>query len=112
MTNVWGMATRGTKAAGIQGPEHAIPVTAALELYTMGTARLNHEADRLGSITPGKLADLVAYRTDPMTADPHDLAELTPVCTIVGGRVVHDPGGLLGPLIGTPRSPTPAAMPS
>ena len=24
MTNVWGMVTRGTKAAGIQGPEHAI----------------------------------------------------------------------------------------
>src|SRR5215467_9802673 len=24
MTNVWGMVTRGTKSAGIQGPEHAI----------------------------------------------------------------------------------------
>jgi hypothetical protein len=97
MTNVWGMATRGTKIAGVQGPEHAIPVAAALKLYTLGTARLNHEADRLGSVTPGKLADLVAYRTDPMTADLDDLAALTPVWTIVGGRVVHDPGGLLGP---------------
>jgi predicted amidohydrolase YtcJ len=94
------MATRGTKTAGVQGPEHAIPVATALELYTMGTARLNHEADRLGSITPGKLADLVAYRTDPMTADLDDLddlAELTPVWTIAGGRVVHGPGGLLAP---------------
>jgi predicted amidohydrolase YtcJ len=97
MLNVWGMATRGTKAAGVQGREHAIPVATALELYTMGTARLNHEEGRLGSITPGKLADLVAYPTDPMTADPDDLAELTPVGTIVGGRVMHDPGGLLGP---------------
>jgi hypothetical protein len=97
MTNVWGMATRGTKIAGVQGSEHAIPVATALELYTLGTARLNHEADRLGSVTPGKLADLVAYRTDPMTADLDDLAGLTPVWTIVGGRVVHDPGGLLGP---------------
>jgi Domain of unknown function (DUF4062) len=34
-------------------------VATALELYTMGTASLNHEQDRLGSITPGKLADLV-----------------------------------------------------
>ncbi len=59
MINVWGMATRGTKAAGVQGPEHAIGVAAALELYTMGTARLNHDQDRLGSITPGKLADPV-----------------------------------------------------
>jgi predicted amidohydrolase YtcJ len=95
MTNVWGMATRGTKSAGIQGPEHAIPVAKALELYTMGTAQLNGEAGRLGSITPGKLADLVAYPTDPLTADLDDLAELTPAFTIVGGRAAHDPGGLL-----------------
>ena len=96
MTNVWGMVTRGTKAAGIQGPGHAIGVATALELYTMGTAALNGEADRLGSITPGKLADLVAYPTDPLAADPDDLAELTPAFTIVGGRAMHDPGGLLG----------------
>jgi predicted amidohydrolase YtcJ len=95
MTNVWGMATRGTKMAGIQGPEHAISVATALELYTMGTAALNGDADRLGSITPGKLADLVAYSADPLTADPDDLAELTPAFTMVGGRAVHDPGGLL-----------------
>jgi len=92
MTNVWGMVTRGTKSAGVQGPEHAISVGTALELYTMGTAELNHEQDRLGSITPGKLADLVAYPLDPLTADPDDLAELTPVFTIMGGRATHDPG--------------------
>jgi predicted amidohydrolase YtcJ len=95
MTNVWGMVTRGTKAAGVQGPEHAIDVATALELYTIGTARLNHEQDRLGSITPGKLADLVAYPTDPLTASPDDLAELTPTFTIVGGRGVQDPSGIL-----------------
>jgi predicted amidohydrolase YtcJ len=51
MTNVWGMVTRGTKSAGIQGPEHAISVGTALELYTLGTAALDHEQDRLGSVT-------------------------------------------------------------
>jgi predicted amidohydrolase YtcJ len=49
MTNVWGMVTRGTKSAGIQGPEHAIDVATALRLYTVGTAALLNEADRLGS---------------------------------------------------------------
>jgi predicted amidohydrolase YtcJ len=96
MTNVWGMVTRGTKTAGIQGPEHAVDVATALRLYTMGTAALNHEQDRLGSITPGKLADLVAYPIDPLTADPNDLAELAPAFTIVGSRAVHDPDGVLG----------------
>ena len=91
MTNVWGMVTRGTKSAGIQGPEHAISVGTALELYTMGTAALNHEQDRLGSISAGKLADLVGYPADPLACDPDDLAELTPAFTIVGGRATHDP---------------------
>ena len=95
MTNVWGMVTRGTKSAGVQGPEHAISVATALELYTMGTAALNHEQDRLGSIGPGKLADLVAYALDPLAADPEDLADLTPAFTIVGGKPVHDPHGRL-----------------
>jgi predicted amidohydrolase YtcJ len=97
MTNVWGMVTRGTKSAGVQGPEHAIDVATALELYTVGTAHLNHEQDRLGSITPGKLADIVAYPIDPLTADPEDLAELTPTFTIVGGRAEYDPAGMLSP---------------
>ena len=97
MTSVWGMATRGTKTAGVQGPEHAISVAAALELYTMGSARLNHEDHRLGSITAGKLADLVAYPADPLAAEPDDLAGLTPAFTIVGGRPVYDPHDMLGP---------------
>lgn len=95
MTNVWGMVTRGTKAAGIQGPEHAIDVAAALRLYTRGTAELLGEADRLGGIAPGMLADLVGYRLDPLTADPDDLRDLTPAFTIVDGQPEHDPDGRL-----------------
>ena len=85
--------------AGASSCEHALPVRAyhpakclrALELYTMGTARLNREQGRLGSITPGKLADPVGYPLDPLGANPDDLAELTPAFTIAGGRATHDP---------------------
>jgi predicted amidohydrolase YtcJ len=91
VTNIWGMVTRGTKSAGIQGPEHGIDAVTALRPYTMGTAALNHEQDRLGSITPGKLADLVGYPVDPTFADAADLADLTPAFTMAGGRVTHDP---------------------
>src|SRR5262249_56454423 len=72
MINVWGMVTRGTKTAGIQGPEHAIGVADALRLYTLGTAALNGDAGRLDSITPGKLAHPAGYPADPVTADPDD----------------------------------------
>ena len=57
----------------------------------MGSAALNGEAHRAGSITPGKLADLVAYPVDPLAVDPDALAELIPAFTIVGGRATHDP---------------------
>jgi len=93
MTGVWGMATRATRAAGIQGPEHAVDVASALRLYTLGTADLNGDADRLGTIAPGKLADLVAYPADPLTADLDALPELTPAFTVIDGRPVHDPDG-------------------
>jgi predicted amidohydrolase YtcJ len=95
MTVVWGMVTRGTKTAGIQGPEHAIDVATALRLYTMGTAGLNHEQDKLGSITPGKLADLVAYPLDPLAADPDALRDLRPAFTVIGGQPKHDPDNRL-----------------
>jgi predicted amidohydrolase YtcJ len=95
MTGVWGMVTRGTKTAGVLGPEHAIDIATALRLYTMGTAALNGETDRLGSIVPGKLADLVAYPSDPMATDVDDLAGLRPAFTIVDGEPVHDPAGRL-----------------
>jgi predicted amidohydrolase YtcJ len=91
MTAIWGMVTRGTKTAGVQGPEHAIDVATALRLYTVGTAALNAETDRLGSIAPGKLADLVAYPGDPMATDVDDLADLRPAFTILDGERVHDP---------------------
>jgi hypothetical protein len=67
MTSVWGMITRGTKAAGVQGPEHAIDVATALRLSTMGTAALNHEPDRLGSITP---ASSPTWSPTPSTRSP------------------------------------------
>jgi len=38
-------------------------------LYTVGEARLDHEEQSRGTLEVGRLADLVAYSTDPLTAD-------------------------------------------
>jgi predicted amidohydrolase YtcJ len=96
LTSVWGMVTRATRAAGVQGPEHAIDRGTAIELSTAAGARLDREADRRGTIAPGRLADLVAYPADPFTVDIHKLPELTPALTMVGGRAVYDPDGRVG----------------
>jgi predicted amidohydrolase YtcJ len=87
MASVWGMVTRQTRA-GVLGPEHAIDVATAVRLYTADAARLIGESDRLGTLEAGKLADLVAYRRDPMSIPVDELPSLQPAFTMVGGRII------------------------
>jgi len=46
--------------------------------------------DRIGTIEPGKLADLAVLDRDYFTVPDSDLARIRSVLTIVGGRVVHE----------------------
>jgi predicted amidohydrolase YtcJ len=91
---VWGMVTRQTESIGIQGPKYAIDRETAVRLATVAGAQLSGEQSRLGSLAPGRLADLVAFRADPLTCEINALPELKPVMTIVGGRAVFDPEGI------------------
>jgi predicted amidohydrolase YtcJ len=91
---VWGMVTRQTESVGIQGPEYAIDRETALRLATVAGAHLSNEQSRLGPLAPGRLGDLVAFRTDPMTCAIDELPELKPVITLVGGHAVYDPEGM------------------
>jgi predicted amidohydrolase YtcJ len=93
--SLWGMVTRGTLKVGIQGPEYAIDQYTAVQLYTAAGSQLNGESHRRGTLKPGKLADLVAFRSNPITCPIDDLPALSPAFTMVGGRVVYDPEGML-----------------
>jgi predicted amidohydrolase YtcJ len=95
MLALWGMATRGTRKSGILGPEYAIDRYTGIELYTAAGAELLGEGDRLGTLQPGRLADLAVYRTDPITCPIDDVLALRPALTLIGGRAAHDPDGLL-----------------
>ncbi|HKF75755.1 MAG TPA: hypothetical protein VKF59_06400 [Candidatus Dormibacteraeota bacterium] len=46
-------------------------------------------------LTPGALADIVAFRADLMECPVDDLPALAPDLTLVSGRAVHDPDGRL-----------------
>ncbi len=48
-----------------------LPARQALELATMGGARAVHMADKIGSLEPGKLADLISLRLDGVHNWPH-----------------------------------------
>jgi predicted amidohydrolase YtcJ len=96
MQSLWGFVTRATQQVGVQGPEEAIDQYTAVQLYTVGGALLDGEHQRRGTLQPGRLADLVAFRADPITCPVEDLRSLRPAFTVVGGRAVFDPDGLLG----------------
>jgi hypothetical protein len=71
--------------------ESGLSPSAALQAATINTARALRRADDLGSIAPGKLADLVVLTADP-TADIRNTRKIERV--IRGGRVC-DPQVLL-----------------
>jgi predicted amidohydrolase YtcJ len=89
LDTLWGMVTRQTEAAGVQGPDYTVDRVTAAWLSTAGTARLLGESDRLGTIGPGFLADLVVLPSDPLTCSVDALRELKPVLTLVGGRQAY-----------------------
>ena len=65
----------------------------ALRLYTAENGWFLHEEDKLGSIEPGKLGDLVVLSgdyTDPKKVPDEAIKSLKSVLTIVDGRVVFD----------------------
>lgn len=95
MISVWGMTTRQT-AAGVQGPQHAISRAEAVGLHIANAARLLGETAERGCFAPGLLADLTLWPEDPLSCAAENLAAMRPDLTLVGGRPVHDPAGLVG----------------
>lgn len=67
-----------------------IPMAAAIDAYTRGSARVVGRAAELGTIAPGKLADLVVLDTNLMTADPGRIQDVRALAAYVGGRVAWE----------------------
>src|SRR5438132_664781 len=74
-------------------PAQKITVEEAVRAYTVGSAFAEFQESEKGSITPGKLADLVILSRDIFAIDPHEIDQTRVVTTIVGGRVVHEASG-------------------
>jgi predicted amidohydrolase YtcJ len=75
-------------------PQEALSVEQAIAAYTMGSATAAFDEGRKGSVTPGKLADLVVLDRDLTTVDSDGIAETEVLATIVGGRFEFDRLGL------------------
>jgi predicted amidohydrolase YtcJ len=102
----WGLGTDGTRAAQVNpfitlwwavtgqslGGERTLsePLSReeALIAHTRSNAHLMFRENDLGALKPGLLADLLVLDRDYLTVPADEIREITPVATMVGGKVV------------------------
>ena len=76
-----GMTTRGAS--------QFVSREEALRFYTQGSAWFTFDDDRRGTLQPGRLADLAVLDKDYLTVPADELASLTSLLTMVGGKIVY-----------------------
>ena len=87
--------TRITNTGETFHPEHVMTREEALASYTINNAYAAFEEDIKGSLTPGKLADLVVLSQDILTVDDDKLMNTQIDYTLVGGEIKYARSGAL-----------------
>jgi predicted amidohydrolase YtcJ len=73
-------------------PEQKITLDEAVRAFTVGSAYAEFAEKVKGTITPGKLADLVMLNRDIYVSDPAEIDKARVVLTLVDGRIVWEAG--------------------
>ena len=75
--------------------DQAITRMEALRAWTLGSAWDAHSEDELGSIEPGKFADIVVLSDDYLAVPNEALRGLKSVLTLIGGEIVYSDGSVV-----------------
>ena len=84
---VWSQISRESTAGVVIGPEQRIDRTSALRAITIDAAWQVFMDDKVGSIEPGKRADLVVLSDNPLTAG--DVRSIKVDRTVIDGATVY-----------------------
>ena len=82
------LITRKDTQGRVWGPDQRVDRETALRIATQNGANYVLKGDRLGSIEPGKLADLVVLDRDYMTIPEEEISETRSLMTLLGGKLV------------------------
>ena len=74
----------------VHGPQHKISARQALLMWTVNSAYITGKEDRLGSIEPGKLADMILVDTPTLEATPEEVMRTKVLRTWLGGKLVYE----------------------
>jgi hypothetical protein len=86
------MVTRKSPTGEIFGRSERLSLEEAFKVYTTYAAYASGEEKIKGTLTPGKLADMVVMERDPWETDPDQIAGIGVQMTIVNGNIVYDAG--------------------
>lgn len=70
-------------------PEEKVFVADAIRLFTINNAYGAFAEGERGTLEIGKLADAVILDRDPFAVEPHEIADIEVLCTMVGGTEVY-----------------------
>jgi hypothetical protein len=87
---IYSAVTRRAQSGQELSPEEAVSAEQALAMYTINAAYASFEEKIKGSITPGKLADMVVLSADPLKSPPEQIKDIRVELTIIDGRVVWE----------------------
>ena len=90
LVGIYGAVTRQTESGQQLLPEECISASQALALYTVNGAYASFEEGIKGTITPGKLADIVLLSDDPTKSPPEQIKDIKVEMTIIGGQIVWE----------------------
>ncbi len=87
-----GFAITGKMVGGHHVNRQTISREEALIAHTRNNAYIVFQESNLGTLAPGKYADLLVLDRDYFRVPADDIKDLKPVMTMVGGRVVYEAG--------------------
>lgn len=89
IANVHCSVTRRMKDGALFYPDQKMTRAEAIASYTRDAAYAMFQEDRLGSLAPGKLADITVLDRDLMTVAEDRIPGTRVLYTIVGGKIVY-----------------------
>ncbi len=90
---VWSAVNRISRSGEVIGPDQRISPEQALHAVTLGGAWQYGEEDSKGSISEGKLADLVILDGNPLTVDPMAIKDIRVLATYKEGELIYSASG-------------------
>ncbi|MBI4483903.1 MAG: amidohydrolase family protein, partial [Acidobacteria bacterium] len=91
--NIEKYITRRDEKGRVWGSDQKISREQALWMYTNWGAQYHEDQSKLGTLEPGKLADLAVLNGDYLKVPEEQISDIPVVLTMVGGKIVYEGDG-------------------